>query len=273
MTKEDFPYWSEEETMNFLNYNETSMVTLRKSKALTRYKIGHRFFYDKKEIISLIEASKVYDQDTNQYQKYIAEITKQLSRKELNGLERRFVLIYAKHFLDYMQKLIPETHRLTNRDKLILDMCFANLKFKDVAERFNISSERVAQIFQKTLRITSRLCYEMKNNYDNNYIPLQEENELLKKQNHQLKSDLLELNKNSKVLEEYTDSVLYTPIWDLDISVRIMNVLRINNVMTLGDIIKYERNDFLRFRNFGVNSLTELIEMLDFYGLKLKGRK
>lgn len=59
MTKlmDDFPYLSEEETMKFLNYNETSMKNLRNSKVLTRYNIGHRYFYDRNELIQLIEFS------------------------------------------------------------------------------------------------------------------------------------------------------------------------------------------------------------------------
>ena len=96
---------------------------------------------------------------------------------------------------------------------------------------------------------------------------------MLKKQNYELKSQLHELNKDAKILEEYTDSVLYTSIYDLDISVRLMNVLKVNDLITLGDVIRCEANDFLRFRNFGGKSLSELKDLLETYGLKLKGRK
>ena len=273
MTTQDFPYLSEEETMQLLNYNKTSMKNLRNSKALTRHQIGHRFFYDKKEVIKLIEDSKVYEQDANEYQKYIVSVNKLLSSKELNAFERRFTMIYAEKFLNEIQNLMPEKNRLSYREKLLMEMCFANKNFKDVAERFNLTSQRVGDIFHKTLRITRRVCLEMKNNYEKNYIPLQEENELLKKQNYELKSQLHELNKDAKILEEYTDSVLYTSIYDLDISVRLMNVLKVNDLITLGDVIRCEANDFLRFRNFGGKSLSELKDLLETYGLKLKGRK
>ena len=106
MTKEEFPYWSEEETINFLNYNETSMKNLRNSKALTRYQIGNQFFYSKKEIAKLIEDSKIYQQNMFEYHKYINETNKTLSSKELNAFERQFISVNAKRFLDYIYQII-----------------------------------------------------------------------------------------------------------------------------------------------------------------------
>jgi hypothetical protein len=263
-------FLSEEQTMEFLNYNESSMKNLRKSKVLSRYQKGHRFFYDKNEVVKLIEDSKVYAQDINEYQQYIQNMNKGLSDTKINGFERSFVLKYARSFLDSINKLIDDANLLTHRDKYILDNCLSNMNFKEVAEKCKLTPARVGSIFHKSLRITTRLCLQMKNNYEKNYLPLQQEIELLKKQNHELKSQLFELNKNSQFLADYTDSVLYTSIFDLDASVRLINVLKINNLMTLGDIVRHERKDFLRFRNFGSKSLSELIDILEQYDLKLK---
>lgn len=275
MTNEmdNFPYWSEEYTMNFLGYSETSMRTLRKSKAITRYEIGHRYFYDKQEIIKLIEDSKVYAQDINEYQQYIQNVNKGFSDAKLNGFERRFVLNYAKYFLDSIHTLIPETNRLNRRDRFVLDSCLSNMNFKDVAEKCNLTPTRIGHIFHKSLRITTRVCSDMKKNYEKfekSYISLQEEIKLLKKQNYELKAQLFDLNKDSQLLSENTDSILYTSVFDLDASVRLMNVLRANDCKTLGDVVRHERRDFLRFRNFGSKSLSELIDILEKYDLKLK---
>ena len=38
-------------------------------------------------------------------------------------------------------------------------------------------------------------------------------------------------------------------------------------VDTLGQLVKYHRNDLLKFRNFGKKSLTELDELLERNGL------
>ena len=99
---------------------------------------------------------------------------------------------------------------------------------------------------------------------------IKEEIELLKKQNYELKAELFELNKDSQLLFEKTDSILYKSVVDLDISVRLLNVLKVNDLNTLGDIVRFKRQDFLRFRNFGKKSLDELIDVLETFNLKLK---
>ena len=54
---------------------------------------------------------------------------------------------------------------------------------------------------------------------------------------------------------------------DMDLSVRALNCLKAAEVDTLGDLVKYHRNDLLKFRNFGKKSLTELDELLERNGL------
>ena len=56
---------------------------------------------------------------------------------------------------------------------------------------------------------------------------------------------------------------LKTKLSDLDLSVRALNCLKTAEVETLGDLVKYTKNDLLKFRNFGKKSLTELDELLD----------
>jgi DNA-directed RNA polymerase subunit alpha len=50
---------------------------------------------------------------------------------------------------------------------------------------------------------------------------------------------------------------------DLDLSVRALNCLKAAEVETLGDLVKFNKNDLLKFRNFGKKSLTELDELLE----------
>ena len=55
---------------------------------------------------------------------------------------------------------------------------------------------------------------------------------------------------------------LKTRLVDMDLSVRALNCLKAAEVDTLGDLVKYTKNDLLKFRNFGKKSLTELDELL-----------
>jgi DNA-directed RNA polymerase subunit alpha len=61
--------------------------------------------------------------------------------------------------------------------------------------------------------------------------------------------------------------LLKTKLVDLDLSVRALNCLKAAEVETLGDLVKYNKNDLLKFRNFGKKSLTELDELLENMGL------
>lgn len=56
--------------------------------------------------------------------------------------------------------------------------------------------------------------------------------------------------------------LLKSKLIDMDLSVRALNCLKSAEVETLGDLVKYNKNDLLKFRNFGKKSLTELDELL-----------
>jgi DNA-directed RNA polymerase subunit alpha len=69
--------------------------------------------------------------------------------------------------------------------------------------------------------------------------------------------------------EEFDEEVLHmrqllkTKLVDMDLSVRALNCLKAAEVETLGDLVKFNKNDLLKFRNFGKKSLTELDELLE----------
>jgi len=64
--------------------------------------------------------------------------------------------------------------------------------------------------------------------------------------------------------EEFDEEVLRmrqllkTRLIDLDLSVRALNCLKAADVETLGQLAEFNKNDLLKFRNFGKKSLTEL---------------
>ncbi|MBP1641302.1 MAG: DNA-directed polymerase subunit alpha [Bacteroidetes bacterium] len=57
--------------------------------------------------------------------------------------------------------------------------------------------------------------------------------------------------------------LLKTKMVDLDLSVRALNCLKAADVETLGQLCAFNRNDLLKFRNFGKKSLNELDEKLE----------
>ncbi|NLO52183.1 MAG: DNA-directed RNA polymerase subunit alpha [Bacteroidales bacterium] len=60
----------------------------------------------------------------------------------------------------------------------------------------------------------------------------------------------------------HTRQLLKTKLLDLDLSVRALNCLKAADVETLGDLVSFNKNDLLKFRNFGKKSLTELEELV-----------
>ncbi len=60
----------------------------------------------------------------------------------------------------------------------------------------------------------------------------------------------------------HTRQLLKTKLVDLDLSVRALNCLKAADVETLGDLVAFNKNDLLKFRNFGKKSLTELEELV-----------
>ncbi|MCX8481518.1 MAG: DNA-directed RNA polymerase subunit alpha [Sediminibacterium sp.] len=61
--------------------------------------------------------------------------------------------------------------------------------------------------------------------------------------------------------------VLKTSLEDLDLSVRAFNCLKTARINSLSELVQYEQEDLLKFRNFGQKSLSEIEEVLRQRGL------
>jgi len=70
--------------------------------------------------------------------------------------------------------------------------------------------------------------------------------------------------------EDEADSVLETPIEELDLSVRSYNCLKRQGVNTIGQLTECSENDLLNIRNFGAKSIEEVKDKLQSMGLGLK---
>ena len=68
--------------------------------------------------------------------------------------------------------------------------------------------------------------------------------------------------------EEFDEDVLHmrqllkSKLVEMNLSVRALNCLKAADVETVGDLVTFNKNDLLKFRNFGKKSLTELDELL-----------
>lgn len=73
--------------------------------------------------------------------------------------------------------------------------------------------------------------------------------------------------------EDFDEEILHmrqllkTRLVDMNLSVRALNCLKAANVDKLGELVQYNKNDLLKFRNFGKKSLTELDDLLESLNL------
>jgi len=73
--------------------------------------------------------------------------------------------------------------------------------------------------------------------------------------------------------EEFDEDVLHmrqllkSKLIEMNLSVRALNCLKSADVETVGDLVAFNKNDLLKFRNFGKKSLTELDELLETLNL------
>jgi len=69
--------------------------------------------------------------------------------------------------------------------------------------------------------------------------------------------------------EEFDEDILHmrqllkTRLVDMDLSVRALNCLKAADVDTIAELVSFNKNDLLKFRNFGKKSLTELEELVE----------
>ncbi len=75
-------------------------------------------------------------------------------------------------------------------------------------------------------------------------------------------------SEEKKENDEFDEEILHmrqllkTKLVDMDLSVRALNCLKAADIDTLGELVVFNRNDLLKFRNFGKKSLAEIEELL-----------
>ena len=77
-------------------------------------------------------------------------------------------------------------------------------------------------------------------------------------------------DKKEDLVDEQTlqlRKVLKTPLEDLDLSVRAFNCLKAAKINSLSELVQYEQEDLMKFRNFGQKSLSEIEQVLNERGL------
>jgi excisionase family DNA binding protein len=164
---------------------------------------------------------------------------------------------------------------LKEREKTILTMLLEGKDVEFVAEEYGLTRSRIMQIVSHAVRklATVKTFSELRREYkqlvfDNTNF----QNVIEALQNRVKKLERIN-NIDTAPVSEYDyllgdkggtfTAMMNTPVYDLGISVRSLNCLKGADVDTLYDLVKCNKTDLMKFRNFGKKSLTELEDMLD----------
>jgi hypothetical protein len=81
------------------------------------------------------------------------------------------------------------------------------------------------------------------------------------------------IKKDTPQVTHSPESYLTKEIWELDIPVRPQNVMKVENIHTIGDLVKRTRLDLMKMTNMGKKSIKEVEDALANIGLKLASRR
>jgi excisionase family DNA binding protein len=164
---------------------------------------------------------------------------------------------------------------LKEREKTILTMLLEGKDVEFVAEEYGLTRSRIMQIVSHavhklaTVKTFSELRREYKQlvfdntNFQNVIEALQNRVKKLERINN---IDTAPVSEYDYLLGDKGGTftaMMNTPVYDLDISVRSLNCLKGADVDTLYDLVKCNKTDLMKFRNFGKKSLTELEDLLE----------
>lgn len=158
---------------------------------------------------------------------------------------------------------------IEERNKQILLQYFGTGSVQEIAKAYMLSHERINQIVNKAMRkMVIAIAEEKENNQE--AIRLQQERcftqhkrivemeAYIAKLEKKVEQKDKEKNRGYSPINEERKDFVEQSIEDLKFSVRTLNALRVLDIKTIGDLIKYSKYDLLKLRNFGKKSLSEV---------------
>lgn len=228
----------------------------------------------KAEIDKIYSAEKDFYEIRKEYERKTVELKRKIVRTdaqfELLGIKRQFPIIMRSIAKILQRYDIYLDDILVPREKEILLKLLNGASISTLSDEFMLSKQRIHELIDRS-------AYKI-SIHENEIAILQHEIAGLKSVIEKKNDEIIKLNRiiNGEIVDgvEITETtkqmskLLDTNVRDLDTSIRLQNCLIYGGeCKTLRDVVKMDRNYFLKFRNFGKKSLTELDEILQSYGI------
>lgn len=149
---------------------------------------------------------------------------------------------------------------LSEREFIMLDSLISGKTIPEIGERFCLTNERVRQILMEASKRLSTIPDKSAEDFEE-YHQLKRENEVLKKR-------VAELNTMPAPIQVKAE-VAAIPITECDLSVRAYNCLIWAGIHTIYDLICKPQDEISSLRGMGRNTLREINDLLNEYGLHL----
>lgn len=148
---------------------------------------------------------------------------------------------------------------LSAREQFVLMEVLINQKtFAELTEGLQLTRSRVKVIFQNGTKRLNNIF----NGINRRVIAYDEMEKELIGIKKKLAKKKEEIDKQKKISPELK-ATLSLSVSDLDFSARLTKVFYDANIYTVADIVKLQRLDFLKLRNFGKSSMSELEDFVE----------
>lgn len=260
-------YVSQDKAMELLGCGESKLHYIAKRGLLSKWNYirGATNYYSLRELEQYIEATEMRERSKKALEEY--------SDSTLLKHDKVFALSHMKRTLFFFEEF--KLHWGSDREEqVVTNIVMGRLSFSDMAEQYDISRERVRQIYVKSMRRLNRKLVNMKRDYDRNYLAVWEENKKLKEENAFLQNAFEKLSvEQKKQYRQIIEGGVHNDVLlsSLDISPRTLNCLNSVDLKYVGDLIEnWTRSDLMKIRNFGKKTLDDLLYGLRAYHLELR---
>lgn len=198
------------------------------------------------------------------------EKIKELKKEEedidtkLNVLRKQFLLTQSVNdgkLRSSLSELYCLVHTVNVRQSSIVKEFLDGWKLQDIADKYNLTRERVRQTLVHSMDL---FCVSVREMMDEC-----KENESMKAEIVDLKKRLtFAVGKESSRERIQIPGVLSSRLVDYDLPVRTLNVMKSYNIETVGELVSHTRDEIGNFRNLGRKSVYQLDDFIGRLGLK-----
>lgn len=166
--------------------------------------------------------------------------------------------------------------KIEQRNYSILKDLVNGVPRSEVAKKNNLTQERIRQLYKKILEeVKAFLISDMQENEKlHKYIAqLKVQTQLyieeIERLRNVVKNESLKENTNQSIeVTQLVAELLSTPIENLQLPVRAINVLNALNVPTFGEIPKIDKGILLKTKNCGKKTIYDIEKLIEKFGLK-----